>query len=466
MSLKYEAKKVGANYYVLPPVGDMKVEVHAFLSDDLYAASDEATWSQISNGASQEGVLATYLMPDCHSGFGVPIGSVVITDDTLIQGGSGYDISCGMSALRIPGLRAEHVQNEGIRRKWVQEVEKRVSLGLGSDRVSLQPSFSHDQVEEILRFGGKPLGLSVDACERQHLPVSNGFDSNKFQKAYSKALPQLGSLGGGNHFIELQISLNGDVWVVLHTGSRGYGWNIADHFFYAGAELRGLPSNQREASWLRMSEDLGREYWDYHNSAANYAIANRCVIMQGVQEALQEVFGCSGEIFYDISHNLIQEETVTLPNGLTRKAFVHRKGSTRAFPAGHIGLVGTRWYSEGHPIITPGSMFDGAVIMKPELGAYASACSVNHGAGRVLGRGAAKRQLKDCQDILDSEMSEIKRTFDGVTVEGIVSNHTHIPADESRHVYKSLDEVVKVLEEEKIAKLVHRLYPVANIKGA
>jgi RNA-splicing ligase RtcB len=89
-----------------------------------------------------------------------------------------------------------------------------------------------------------------------------------------------------------------------------------------------------------------------------------------------------------------------------------------------------------------------------------------HGAGRVLGRGAAKRQLKDCQDILDSEMSEIKRTFDGVIVEGIVSNHAHIPADESRHVYKSLDEVVKVLEEENIAKLVHRLYPVANIKGA
>lgn len=465
MSFKYAVTKEGPNLYVLPKVGSMRVEVRAFLSEELYNASDENLWSQIANGASYEGVTAAYLMPDCHSGFGVPIGSVLVTDGTLIQAGSGYDISCGVLHMRVPGITVENVVDRSIRERWVQAVNARVATGVGSHRPDRMKSYSVSKLNEVLRHGALALGVVSDLCERQFIPVLKDTDFTLNEKAYSKALPQLGSLGGGNHFIEMQVAQDGSVWVMVHTGSRGYGWQTAEHYFLAGAELRGLPSNRREDSWLHVSEDLGREYWDHHNSAANYAVANRYAIAQSIKEALQEVFNVSGEYFYDISHNLIQEETLVLPDGTTSRGYVHRKGATRAFPAGHPDLDGTRWESSGHPILIPGSMFDGAAVMFPQVGAYQSGCSVNHGAGRVLGRGAAKRQLGESQDLIDAEMRDIRRTFAGVTVEGIVSNTEHIPLDECKHVYKDLDGILRLLEQENIARMAHRMYPVAFLKG-
>jgi len=120
------------------------------------------------------------------------------------------------------------------------------------------------------------LGVHADLCERQYIPVDDSFlDSDRVTRARNKAAPQLGSVGGGNHFVEMQVDANdGSVWVMIHCGSRGYGWQTANHYFYAGAELRGLPTKRREDSWLRADEPLGREYWAHHNSAANYAVAS------------------------------------------------------------------------------------------------------------------------------------------------------------------------------------------------
>jgi tRNA-splicing ligase RtcB len=215
-----------------------------------------------------------------------------------------------------------------------------------------------------------------------------------------------------------------------------------------------------------MDEQLGREYWAHHNSAANFAVANRHLIVEGVREATQEVFNTDLEVYYEISHNLVQEETLVLPDGTHKKGFVHRKGATRAFPAGHPDLVGTVWETTGHPCLIPGSMYEGAAILFPGPEAYKSACSVNHGSGRTLGRGEAKRRLEHKQLRIDDEMANVQRSFGGTQVEGILSNHNHIPLDECAHVYKDLDEVLMVLEAEKIATIKSRLYPVANIKGA
>ena len=281
-----------------------------------------------------------------------------------------------------------------------------------------------------------------------------------------KACPQLGSVGGGNHFIEMQVDASdGSVWVMIHCGSRGYGWQTANHYFYAGAELRGLAKKRRETSWLRADEPLGREYWAHHNSAANYAVANRHIIVGEVQRALENVFGVTGEVFYEISHNLVQQETVVLPDGSTTKGFVHRKGATRAFPGGHPDLAGTRWEASGHPCLVPGSMMDGAAILYPLEGAYRSGCSVNHGSGRVMARGQAKRELAEMHDDIDAEMREIVRTLGGVKVRGIVGNTHRTPLDECGHVYKDLDQVLEALESEGVARVAHRMYPVANIKG-
>lgn len=467
MSFKYAAQKIGSNHYVLPKTGGMKVDAHAFLSEDLYQASEEEVWRQIAASASYEGVIGAYLMPDCHTGYGIPVGGVVVTDGTIIQSGSGYDISCGVLYMRVPGISASTVKGKYNRERWVTEVEKRVATGVGSNRPTLMPKIDRAKAEEVLRFGAKALGVSADLCERQYIPVPEGIDFKMVERAYDKVIPQLGSVGGGNHFIEMQVDRDdGSVWIMVHCGSRGYGWQTANHFFYEGAKVRGLPSNRREESWLKLDEQTGRDYWAYHNTAANFAVANRHVIVHGVREATQEVFNADVEVFYEISHNLVQEETLVLPDGTTKRGLVHRKGSTRAFPAGHPDLLGTPWETTGHPCCIPGSMYDGAAILYPEAGAAKSACSVNHGSGRILARGKAKKNLEHKQDRINDEMRDVKRDFNGVQIEGIVSNHKNIPLDECKHVYKDLDAVLEVLREENIARVAHRMYPVANIKGA
>jgi tRNA-splicing ligase RtcB len=466
MSLKFAVQKLSDNHYVLPKVGSMKVEAHAFLSEALYQASEEPVWQQIASGASYEGVTGAYLMPDTHVGYGVPVGSVIVTEDTIIQGGSGYDISCGVLYMKA-ALTAGAVKSTDDRGRWVREVERRIATGKGSHRPDLMPRFSRRQADEILRFGARALGVGADLCERQYIPVPDGVDLTRIERAHAAVVPQLGSVGGGNHFVEMQIDRDsGEVYVMVHCGSRGYGWQTANHFFYEGARARGLPKSRREDSWLRADEPLGKEYWAHHNSAANFAVANRHIIVDGIRAATQEVFGADVEVYYEISHNLVQEETLVLPDGATKRGFVHRKGATRAFPAGHPDLAGTRWEATGHPCLIPGSMYEGAAILFPLPGAHKSACSVNHGSGRLLGRGEAKRKLEHEQKRIDDEMANVKRTFAGVPVEGIVGNHKHVPLDECAHVYKDLDAVLAVLEAEGIARVAHRLYPVANIKGA
>lgn len=466
MTLKDTVTKISDNHYVLPQSGNMLVEGHAFFSEALFLSSEDGMWDQLAQGASYKGVIGAYLMPDAHLGYGVPVGSVVVTDDTLIQSCNGYDISCGILHMKVPGLTANHVRSYHKREQWVAEVEDRVATGMGMDRPKLMPVYTKNQAEEILRFGAKALGVDAALCERQYIPVPDDVDLNKIEKAYTKVIPQLGSVGGGNHFIEMQCDpVTGEIWVMVHCGSRGYGWQTADFFFHEAAKFRGIPVNQREASYLHIDEPLGKMYWDYCSSAANFAVANRHIIVNGVNEALQEIFGMTGEVFYEISHNLVQQETLILPNGTTKKGFVHRKGATRAFPGGHPDLVGTAWEKTGHPCLIPGSMFEGAAVLFPKQGAYKTSCSVNHGSGRTLGRKEAQRKLEHKQQRIDDEMRHVTRTFNGVQVEGIVSNCRHIPLDECQHVYKDLNEVLKVLEDENIARVAHRLYPIANMKG-
>lgn len=465
MSLKYAATKVSDNHYVLPQVGTMRVEAHAFLSESLYEASEEKVWQQIATAASFDGVVGAYLMPDTHAGPGMPVGSVIVTDGIIIQGGSGYDVSCGVLALRA-NLTAASMRSKEKRRRWVTEVERRMATGKGHHRPELMPKFTQAKADEILRYGAKALGVRADLCERQYIEVDPAADLKKIERAYGSVTTQLGSLGGGNHYCEVDCDRDtGEVYIFVHCGSRGYGWQTANHYFYEGAKLRGLPSNRREDSWLHADEPLGREYWAHHNSAANFAVANRHIIVNGLREATQEVYGADVELYYEISHNLVQEETITLPDGTTKRGFVHRKGATRAFPGGHPELRGTRWQDTGHPCLIPGSMVTGAAILFPTDGASKSACSVNHGSGRVMARGEAKRKLEHKQQRLDEEMNTIQRTFNGVTIEGIISNHRHVPLDEADPCYKDLDEVLSTLEGAGIAKVHARLYPVCNIKG-
>jgi len=466
MSLKYSAVLDGPNRYVLGKRGDMLCDVVAFLSPELFDATDEGLWQDAYRSASFPGARGVYLMPDCHKGYVLPVGGVLVTEDTLVQAGSGYDISCGVVYLRVPGMHAADLASWDKRARWVRAVERRVALGVGTHTPELMRSHTLREMGEIWRHGAKAIGVRADQCERQFIEVGPEFDDNRVQRARDKAAPQLGSVGGGNHFVELQADRDdGSVWVMVHCGSRGFGWQTANHFFKAGAAHRGIPHNRREQSWLRADEPLGKQYWAHHNAAANYAVANRWTIVKGVVAATEEVFGHTPEPYYEISHNLVQEETLVLPDGTTTRGFVHRKGATRAFPAGHPDLVGTRWEQTGHPVLIPGSMLDGAAILMPKEGAYRSGCSVNHGSGRHLGRAQAKRELAHIHDDIDAEMRTIRRTLGGTEVVGIVGNTERTPLDECGHVYKDLDAVLAVLEDNGIAEVVHRMFPVANLKG-
>ncbi len=464
MSYKYTVIKEGPAHYVLPKTGDMNCEVHAFLSEKLYNMTDEGTWQQAVDSASYEGVTDVILQPDCHRGYGIPIGGVVITDGTIIQSGSGYDISCGCCSVKVEDMHASDLADPETRRQWVEFLEKRIGMGVGQG--SHRKGLTEAKVEEILRYGAQAIGVDSSICERQYIPVPENMDLKAIQKARGRAADQLGSLGGGNHFLELQVDeKDGSVWVMIHCGSRGYGWQTANHFFHAGAELRGLAKNRREQSHLYADEPLGQEYWAYHNSAANYAIVNRHMIVKDVFDVVQEVWDKKCVVDYEISHNLVQEESVRLPDGTWRKGFVHRKGSTRAFPAGHEDLKGTKWEKTGHPCLIPGSMYHGAAVLFPLEGAYKSGCSVNHGSGRVMARGEARRELAKDQLEINRSMAEVERVLGGVSVKGIVTNHNDVPLDECAHVYKDLDDVLGVLEENDIARVARRLYPVANMKG-
>lgn len=456
--------KSGPSRYTLPRVGAMKTEVHAFLSETLFNQTAENLWQQAADSASTPGAIGMYLMPDTHLGYHLPVGGVLVTEDVILQAGSGYDINCGVLSMVVPGLTAEDVADWGLRTRWVSEVEKRIAMGVGQGNRALRSA----RVEEILRYGGKAIGVQPDLCERQYIPIPENIDFSLLPEAFDKATTQVGSLGAGNHFLEMQVDRDdGSVWVMIHCGSRGVGHKTATHFFYEGSRLRGLPPARKEESWLRADEPLGKLYWAWHNAAANFAIANRWTIVQGVQEALQEVFKVRAKPFFEISHNLVQEETVFLPDGTTKQGFVHRKGATRAFPAGHPGLQGTQWSQTGHPCLIPGSMLAGGAILFPKEGAYQSGCSVNHGSGRLLGRAEAKRELGLLQSDINDEMRSISRVFgpEKIKITGIASNCANIPLDESGHAYKDLDQVLSVLEDEGIAKIERRLYPVANLKS-
>lgn len=465
MSRKFTVQQDGPNKYVLPKQGNMCCDVIAFLSPSLYEATNEGLWEDAYQSASFPGAKSVYLMPDCHKGYVLPVGGVLVTEDTIVQAGSGYDISCGVVYLQVPGLHASDVQDRDRRESWVREVSARVALGVGQGLAQIETG-KPVHIDEVFQHGAAALGIPASQCERQYIPIGEHLDLSRTPRATAKAAAQLGSVGGGNHFIEMQVDpADGSVWIMIHCGSRGFGFQTAEHFFRKGAELRGLKNADREKSWLHKDEALGKEYWDHHNAAANYAIANRWKIVRGVIAATEIVYNKTPTPYFEISHNLVQEETLVLPDGTHSKGFVHRKGSTRAFPAGHPSLRGTRWESTGHPVLIPGSMLDGAAILFPLEGAYQSGCSVNHGSGRHMGRAEAKRELGPLQADIDQEMREIRRVFEGVEIVGIVGNTEQTPLDECGHVYKNLDEVLSVLVQNGIAKIERRLYPVANLKG-
>lgn len=446
MSLKDECKDTGEGYFLLDT--GVTIPTRIFFSDKLYSASEEGLYSQIKNASEYPGVVDVAVTPDAHIGSTVPVGSVIATDGTLLHSPVGYDIGCGILCFRsdVPVSKG---RDEKLKRKWSEEVMKRVGIGVGQ-RGNI--SVTRQGLQEVIRNGASALDYTDQQTERPFLPVEDSWTAPA--KALEKGLQQLCSLGGGNHFIELQYDQDGYLWGMIHTGSRGFGYQLAAHYIaLARDEMRaqGNKSNLDATYFLPDSP-----HWSgYKNAVAaggNFATANRLMIWEQVATAFRRVFGTDPELYYEISHNLAQEET--LPDG--RTAWVHRKGATRAFPAGHAALTGTKWESTGHPVLIPGSMGDASYVLFPRDGAEKSLYSVNHGCGRLLSRSEARQRFS--QSGVNKQMKSL-----GVMVNG---GGVDVPIDESPGVYKPAKDVLAAVIAANLAEVHTTLTPLATIKGA
>lgn len=443
-------------YFDLKTPDTGEVPVRLFFTPALLEQAEDGLYQQIVNASRFPGVKLIAITPDAHYGYGVPVGSVIITEGTVAMGPVGYDIGCGMMSARsdVPVEKATPKK----RLAFNQAVTERVSMGAGNASKTRQGRISEGEFEKLVRGGadyyiGK-YGARIDRsrAERNRIPVDDGWKIPWGGKGRpERGLNQLGSLGGGNHFIELQrCEETQTLFVQVHTGSRGFGHGLATNYFEMARQENPGTTTNIDLGYFTPDSPHHRSYLNAVAAGGNFAIINRLILFEQVAEAFKEVFGQELELIYEISHNLVQQEWQ--PD--FGNVWVHRKGATRAFPAGHPGLNRTIWEATGHPVLIPGSNRDFSYILRPLEGAVKSGYSVNHGAGRKLSRGEAKRRLVQ---------AKVNKIYQEAGV--IVNINGNVPLDESDACYKSSEEVVNAVVGAGLAEIQYRLWPLASLKG-
>lgn len=443
---------------------------------------DANALKQALNARTAPGVTDLVLNPDAHSGYGAPVGCVLVSPSHVYPGPVGVDIKCSMSLLQLD-LPAPAVVDRRVRRALIDAIGERTPTGPGRGQRSVKKGRIVDRNNGMLAVtegASQPvceaLGIPPewaahceDAAHRGHDNTTDALHERLNGLVYAKAfdfddkLRQLGSYGGGNHFGECNIVSIGEdkharetaevfglkdncVSFLSHCGSRGFGFQLAKGQFRAmleqfEAKNIELPGGDREMVYAELGTPEADAYLDDMALGANFATANHLLINALVLEAFQEIFpGVKGNLVYFISHNIARQEMVG-----KELCWVHRKGATRAFPAHHPGLAGTLFASSGHPILLPGNPKAGSVVMVATPDAAKSCFSVNHGAGRAMGRKAAARTL--IQREVDAELD----------AHDILSNCRTYPIDEAPAAYKDFREVLKSVEQAGLAKVVATL---------
>lgn len=462
------------------PVGyvpGMRVPGVFFLSETLAGTLEEGAVQQLANVATMPGIVARSLaMPDIHWGYGFPIGGVAafsLDEGVISPGGVGFDINCGVRLLATP-LREEDLVKK---RELVERLFKAVPTGVGG-KSTLR--LSGHELDRMLLEGsswavGAGFGIDEDVrmCEQQGC-MKEAETAAVSQKARQRGMPQSGTLGSGNHFLEIQVVKEvyqpevarafgisaGQVCIMIHCGSRGLGHQVCtDHLRTLEAATRkyGITLPDRQLACAPIDSPEGKAYFGAMAASANYAWANRQVIMHYTRKVMEELYGVPYKemrLVYDVAHNVakIEEHVV---GGTTMKVCVHRKGATRAFGPGAPDLP-PAYAGIGQPVLIPGSMGTPSFLLHGTQGAmektFGSTC---HGAGRVMSRTQAKKHLtgKEIRDALGQEGIIVRAPSDAAI------------ADEAPEVYKPSMEVVRVVHEVGISRLVARLEPLGVIKG-
>ncbi|MEO1269082.1 MAG: RtcB family protein [Myxococcota bacterium] len=453
---------------------------------------DDLCLQQALNARSAPGVTDVVLNPDAHCGYGAPVGCVMVSPSHIYPGPVGVDIKCSMSLLQLD-LPEEAIVDRTVRRALIKAIEARTPTGVGRGQ---RHTHKGRNISEALGRQAAVEGASEAVCQALGIPVSwaqrcedaqhGGHDgthdslrlrldrlvASNHLKRLPQKFQQLGSYGGGNHFGECEVVRvadharsrevaerfglrDGHVAFLSHCGSRGFGFQLARHQF---TELQGrfdtwsipFPGNDKELVYAPLGTPEADAYIDDMSMGGNFATVNHLLINTLVLEAFQEVFpGIEGGLVYFISHNIARREVID-----HRPMWVHRKGATRAYPAGHFALKNTPFADTGHPILLPGNPQAGSAVMVAEPGAVKTCYSVNHGAGRALGRRAAIRSLNQ---------QEIDRAFDD---HDILTNCRHYPRDEAPAAYKDFAEVLRSVETAQLASTVARLEARFVIKDA
>lgn len=458
---------------------DMQVPARVYATENMLRdIIKDRSLTQLINVATLPGIVGAALaMPDIHEGYGFPIGGVAAMeypDGVISPGGIGYDINCGVRLLRS-SLSLEHIKNH--LGNLTKKLYRWIPSGVGtSGRLVL----TMEELNQVLLHGAGWMVTQGYAYgeDLMHLE-SNGYlgDGNPdfvSEEAKMRGHDQLGTLGSGNHFAEVGYVdevfdqetaqafglAKGQVTVLIHTGSRGLGHQVAtDHIKVMGRVMEstyGITLPDRELACVPFSSPEGKNYFSAMSCAANFAWANRQLITWEVRQAWQEVFGKTEElsIVYDVAHNIAKIET-HLINNKEKKVIVHRKGATRAFGPGHPEIA-EEYRAYGQPVLIPGSMGTASYVLAGTTQgmhvAFGSSC---HGAGRVMSRKAAKAAINGKQ--LRSELLERGIYVEAGSIAGL--------AEEAPQAYKDIDEVINVVHDAGIAKKVVRLRPVAVIKG-
>jgi tRNA-splicing ligase RtcB (3'-phosphate/5'-hydroxy nucleic acid ligase) len=464
--------------YTIEPTGPMRVPVRIFTSDTLLPQlqSDDSL-RQASNVATLPGLVkASIVMPDAHQGYGFSIGGVAAFDPEngiISPGGIGVDINCGVRLLTT-NLKQEDVMPQ--MQDLINLLYKLCPVGTGGEsRLRL----TDEDIDDISVKGAhwaveRGIGNNDDldhAEANAQLPEAD--PRAVTQRARTRGRDQLGTVGAGNHFVEIQFVEQvfdeavasqfglhkGQVVAMVHCGSRGFGHQTCTDYLRLMEDdqpdvVRNLPD--RNLIYAPFASPIAKQYWGAMNAAANYAFCNRHILGSSVREAFRSVFGDEAEVktMYDVCHNIAKMEEHTV-DGVKRKLLVHRKGATRAFPAHHPDIPAA--YREvGQPVIIPGSMGTASyVLVGAPKSMELSFGSTAHGAGRVMSRLRAKRDFP--ADMVKSQLSAQNITIKAASLKGI--------SEEAPGAYKDVDEVIRVSHESGIAKKVARLKPIGVIKG-
>jgi len=479
MDIKLE--KIDDYRWLIPKTGSMRVPGLIFSNAELIkAVREDQSLTQVANVATLPGIVGHSLaMPDIHWGYGFPIGGVAAFDfdeGIVSPGGVGYDINCGCR-LMTTLLRAEEIRP--LMKDLVTALFKNIPSGVGSTgAIRLSKS---DETKVAVQGAAwavkKGFGTTEDLERTEDHGVMEGADPSVLSdRVIKRGKDQLGTLGSGNHFVEVQVVdqiynskkaqayglFEGQITVFIHSGSRGFGHQVCDEFLKEMSKPTQKASFElpdRQLACAHLKSDQGRRYLAAMACAANYAWANRQVLMHWAKETLLESLSISPrelgmKLLYDVCHNIAKKEEHTV-DGTNVMLCVHRKGATRALPPGHP-LLPDIYRDVGQPVLIPGDMGTHSYVLsgakEAMIQSFGSSC---HGAGRLLSRSKAVKMAKG--RAIHRELED-----KGIFVQ---SRGKRTLKEEMPEAYKDVSQVVEVVHEAGLAQKVVRLRPLGVIKG-